>query len=447
MSPQAVTIAVVIPAYNCSEFLIRSLEALARSADPPDECIVVDDGSNDGTAEAVRSFSAPGLIVKVMTTGGRRGPAHARNIGARASSSSVLWFIDSDVCVHSGTLGGIRRAFEHDSELAALIGCYDDSPENQDFVSQYKNLMHHHVHQRARESATTFWSGCGAVRRPVFLEMTGFNEVQYQRPSIEDIELGYRMRSSGHKMILDREIQVKHLKRWTFWNLVKTDIRDRGIPWTELILRDQNMPDDLNLEVSQRISVALAFLLLLGDVALAVKWGAFFLVPLFAAVMLMVGRWWVEAAASRNKLVVVGMTAAMGALIVLCKIYHLLALIPILVLAYGLLFLRHRYSSGGRGARMIAVFTAFYLGFSVVSTLVFLPSHWLVQVFLVGLLGVVILNGHFYLFLAEKRGRLFAVAAIPLHLLYHLYNALSFAIGMGRFFWGKFRLSSASIRT
>ncbi len=50
---------------------------------------------------------------------------------------------------------------------------------------------------------------------------------------------------------------MKHLKRWTFWGLVKTDVLDRGIPWTELILRDANMPDDLNLQLSQRVSVAL----------------------------------------------------------------------------------------------------------------------------------------------------------------------------------------------
>jgi len=39
------------------------------------------------------------------------------------------------------------------------------------------------------------------------------------------------------------------------------------------------------------------------------------------------------------------------------------------------------------------------------------------------------LNNGFYLFLAEKRGRLFALAAFPFHLLYHFYNGVSFVMG------------------
>ena len=151
----------------------------------------------------------------------------------------------------------VRVAFFEDRELDALIGSYDDDPSSQDFLSQYRNLMHCFVHQTGRRDAFTFWSGCGAVRRDLFLQCSGFDE-RYRRPAIEDIELGYRMAAEGRKMILDPDLQVKHLKRWTFWGLVKTDVLDRGIPWTELILRDQQMANDLNLQLSQRVSVALS---------------------------------------------------------------------------------------------------------------------------------------------------------------------------------------------
>jgi hypothetical protein len=50
--------------------------------------------------------------------------------------------------------------------------------------------------------------------------------------------------------------------------MLKTDIFDRGIPWTRLILRTGSMPDDLNVRWSQRLSVALAFLLVV-----AICWG------------------------------------------------------------------------------------------------------------------------------------------------------------------------------
>ena len=155
--------------------------------------------------------------------------------------------MDSDVCVHPDTLERLRQDFQADPTLDALIGSYDASPASPDFLSQYKNLMHYFVHQHGRQDACTFWSGCGAIRRELFLEHAGFDE-SYERPAVEDIELGYRLRKAGRKVLLDKGLQVKHLKRWTFWGLVKTDILDRGIPWTELILRDRRMPNDLNLE-------------------------------------------------------------------------------------------------------------------------------------------------------------------------------------------------------
>ncbi len=238
------TISVIVPAYNAAAYLEISLSRLAVSSEAPLECIVVDDGSTDGSAEVARRFGT-----KVLSTGGRAGPARARNIGAQAAQGDILFFLDSDVSVHGDTLERVRRSFESDPGLDALIGSYDASPGSKDFLSQYKNLMHCYVHQQGKQEACTFWSGCGAIRRDVFFKHAGFDE-SYARPAIEDIELGYRLRAAGRRIILDKELLVKHLKRWTFWGLLKSDILDRGIPWTELILRDRYLPNDLNLELS-----------------------------------------------------------------------------------------------------------------------------------------------------------------------------------------------------
>ena len=166
-----VQISVVIPAYNAAGFLRSCLENLSRSTVTPHECIVVDDGSSDESVEVAKSFG-----VKVVTTGGRSGPARARNLGARHATGDVLYFIDSDVCVYPDTVERVRAHFEADPELDALIGAYDDTPQRKDFLSQYKNLMHCFVHHTARREACTFWSGCGAIRREVFFAHSGFDE-------------------------------------------------------------------------------------------------------------------------------------------------------------------------------------------------------------------------------------------------------------------------------
>ena len=99
---------------------------------------------------------------------------------------------------------------------------------------------------------------CGAIRRDIFLEMGGFDE-RYRQPCIEDIELGYRLKKAGYRLRLEKELQVKHLKRWETLSILKTDFFQRALPWTELILRDGHAVNDLNLKLSSRMSVMLIF--------------------------------------------------------------------------------------------------------------------------------------------------------------------------------------------
>lgn len=124
-----------------------------------------------------------------------------------------------------------QTLFSRELDLAALIGSYDDAPGATNFLSQYRNLLHHYVHQTGNEEASTFWGACGAVRREVFLAMGGFDE-SYRQASIEDIELGYRLKRAGLKILLCKALQVKHLKRWEAGSLLKADFCYRALPWT-----------------------------------------------------------------------------------------------------------------------------------------------------------------------------------------------------------------------
>ncbi len=205
----------------------------------------------DGSAQI-----AEGMGATVIRAGKHAGPAVARNLGASRASGDVLVFIDSDVCVHPDTVSRIAARFAAEADLDALIGSYDDNPDSRAFVSQYKNLVNHYFHQCAGREASTFWSACGAIRRDVFLAAGGFDE-SYARPSIEDIDLGYRLRKAGRRIALDRAIQVQHLKQWTLGLLLHSDIFERALPWTRLIVQSGRLPNALNVAVSQRISALL----------------------------------------------------------------------------------------------------------------------------------------------------------------------------------------------
>ena len=251
------TISVIVPVKNGGTGFRKCLLALTQAMSPSNELIVVADGDTDGSWHVAEEFGAKVLRIPVS-----QGPARARNLGAQMAQGEILFFIDADVVPPPSAVRQVEAAFRRDPQLTALFGSYDEDPAETNFLSQYKNLSHHYVHQISNEEASTFWAGCGAVRRPIFLKFGGFDE-SYKKPCIEDIELGYRLKKAGYRIRLSKDLQVKHLKRWGIISLTKSDFFDRALPWTELILRDRQFVNDLNLRLSNRLSVILTYSLLL----------------------------------------------------------------------------------------------------------------------------------------------------------------------------------------
>lgn len=312
-------VSVIVPVHNGGPYLGACLDALGTAVGEDFEIIVVDDGSQDQSADIARERG-----VRLLRHDSRRGPAATRNRGVSVARGQVLLFVDADVLVRPTTVAQVATHFREKPALAALFGSYDDEPAAPTFVSQYKNLFHHFMHQHGRQEAATFWAGCGAIRRESFLRAGGFNESRYREASIEDIELGTRLRRAGQQILLDRNLQVRHLKKWTLSTLLRTDIFWRAVPWARLMLEQRNVPDDLNLSVRERVAAAATVVML---------WLLIF-APVF----------------------------------------------PLLLLAAALL-----------------------------------------------LCLVIILNRRLYLFFWRRRGPLFLLGAVPLHLLYYCYSSAAFA--------------------
>jgi len=403
----------------------------------PFETIVVDDGSTDNTRERALGFGT-----RVVETGGRRGPGCARNLGSKYASGDILFFLDADVCVQLDTVKRIQECFASDASLDAVIGSYDRFPACWNFLSQYRNLMHTYVHQSGNVNASTFWTGCGAILREVFELHGGFDE-SYTRPAIEDIELGYRLVLGGSKIMLDRQLQVTHLKRWSLWNIFKTDILDRGIPWTELILRRRFMPNDLNLKLSQRFSVTVAFLVIALTGLLVAEEHLAALIPLLAIVFLMLAGWWSEIrnlVRPRISVALLGcFVAALAGEAYRLRMFPLvvvLLLSPVFILTMRPSYIRDKTPAWSY------ILSSLYIVGSLVVALASIPDHplLLAWVALVVLLGV--LNMGFYRFLMRERRILFMLAAIPRHSFHHFYNGFSFIIGLCRHEWSELTRSS-----
>lgn len=251
-------ISVIIPVYNGEKFLPVCLDALRGGPYEHYELIVVDDCSTDRSPDISNEKGAVVLKMPRQT-----GPGGARNLGAQQARGEVLLFVDADCVVKPDTLGRVAKTFTDYPDVSAVFGSYDDEPAEKNFISQYKNLFHRFVHQQGRVEAETFWAGCGAMRRDVFLSVNGFDAERYPRPAIEDIELGYRLRAKGHRIMLDKDLQAKHLKRWTLKSMLHADIFCRAIPWSMLMFENRVVHNDLNLRTADRVSAALLGLSLL----------------------------------------------------------------------------------------------------------------------------------------------------------------------------------------
>jgi glycosyltransferase involved in cell wall biosynthesis len=265
-------LSVIVPVRDGAGFLPQSLAALHASELPRArwELIVVDDASRDSSAEIATGYAD--MVVTVPD--GPRGAAVARNLGAAAAKGPYLVFVDADVCVHPDVLLRFAQLFQREADVSAAFGAYDSEPPPGGLVSDYRNLLHHYIHSTEAGETVTFWTGCGAVRAEVFAQVGRFNERQ---SALEDVELGYRMSALGHRIVLRPEIQGTHLKRWTLGRMIVTDVRDRGIPWVRLLLRQDGVvrPASLNIRPAERVYTALtalAFVAVLAAVATGATW-------------------------------------------------------------------------------------------------------------------------------------------------------------------------------
>jgi cellulose synthase/poly-beta-1,6-N-acetylglucosamine synthase-like glycosyltransferase len=275
-------VSIVVPAVHADDEFRACLASLSRLDPPYADLVVAVDGGNEAAAALARAHGARVVVLRE-----RGGPARARNAAARVAAGDILFFVDADVTVQPDAVARVRSALSDHPGDAAIVGSYDDAPAATNFLSQCKNLAHRFVHQTARDEACAFWSACGAVRREAFVRAGGYDE-RYARSSIEDIELGARLIECGARIRMVKSLSVTHLKRWTPGRLLRSEIFDRAVPWTRLILASGRMPDDLNLRWSGRVAVAVACALAASLFASAWFWWARPAAVLFAALEVLI---------------------------------------------------------------------------------------------------------------------------------------------------------------
>lgn len=223
MEKNCKSISVVIPVHNSEKTLEAVMKPLRDELRDGDELIVVDDRSVDKSGEI-----ASWLGAKVLCSSGSPGAAGARNTGAQAAAGEWVLFTDSDAVAPSGWRDKLQKRI--DQEPAAVQATYSSVAAGSNPATFYKNFYYYYTFTRRINS--NFITGCGtfffAVKRSVFQELDGFDD-RIPGATIEDADFAARLVGAGGSILMAPEIEVYHLREYTFtelmgyeWNMMRS---------------------------------------------------------------------------------------------------------------------------------------------------------------------------------------------------------------------------------
>lgn len=211
--PRQPYLSVIVPVQKTDVGVKEVLKSICNSAMARDsyELIVVDDQSTEESASLAARYAD-----KVMRLSGTpAGPAYARNRGVEIACGSVVAFVNADVAVNPGTLPAMLATLAKRPEIDAVSASHSETCGPQNFASRYWNLLLRYGEQPHGGRHAHFAAGCGAVRRDVLVSAGMYDEWRFVTAGGENFDLAHRLIGAGHGVVLDTNIKVTHLKRWT----------------------------------------------------------------------------------------------------------------------------------------------------------------------------------------------------------------------------------------
>lgn len=208
------TASVVVPTRDRPERLARCLSAIDAQTEPPDEVVVVDDGSRD--AAAVVAAVGDRDRVRVVRVGGH-GPARARNRGAAEATGHVVCFTDDDCRPGPGWLAALVDAVA--AGAPAVAGPTRNGRPDDAFATA-SQLITNHLSDRSRLGDAPFAPTSNLAVRGDVLAAVPFDE-SFPLAAGEDREWCDRLAAAGHRLAWEPEAWVEHhqeLSARGFWD-------------------------------------------------------------------------------------------------------------------------------------------------------------------------------------------------------------------------------------
>ncbi|MBU2100282.1 glycosyltransferase [Candidatus Micrarchaeota archaeon] len=214
-------ISVIIPAFNSEKTISKTIQSILNQEVKKEfELIIVDDTSTDNTLTEIKKFKNIVLIQQEKN----KGPAAARNLGAKKAKGETIIFTDSDCIPEKNWLEEMIKPFEN-PKVVGVQGSYKTKQKSltarfiQLEIEDRYDLMQKEMKKKGLIDFIGSYSA--AYRKKEFMEFNGFNE-KFPTASGEDPELSYRMEKKGLKLVFNPNATVFHSHPESFLQYIKT---------------------------------------------------------------------------------------------------------------------------------------------------------------------------------------------------------------------------------
>jgi GT2 family glycosyltransferase len=218
-------VAVIVPNWNGRRWLAQCLEALSEQTRPPAEILIVDNGSTDGSLDAIGDWPIP---VRVIRLGRNTGFAFAANRGIDAAQAGAVALVNTDVVLTPDWIERLSAVLDADRSLAAVACKMLQMGDERRLYDAGDFLRRDGVcEQRGRfeldggsfDSPSEAFAPCAGAalyRRDAVLAVGGFDERFFSY--LEDVDLGLRLGLAGWRCAYEPAVAV-HAGEGSSWQL------------------------------------------------------------------------------------------------------------------------------------------------------------------------------------------------------------------------------------
>jgi glycosyltransferase involved in cell wall biosynthesis len=229
-------ISVIIPNHNGAKTIGLCLEAAFNSDYSDFEVVVVDDFSSDNSTAIIEKF--PCRLIRLNEHGGA---SKTRNTGAKNSRGEVLFFIDADCLLQSDTLAKAASAYEKEGPGVIIGGTYTWMPYDKKFFSIFQSVYIHYSETKNLTNPDYIATHAMLIAKDIFQNNSGFDECFM--PILEDVEFSHRLKKSGARLLMDKNILVQHIFNFSLMKSMRNGIR-KSKYWSIYSIKNRDLLSD-----------------------------------------------------------------------------------------------------------------------------------------------------------------------------------------------------------